>query len=821
MNFSTGKTITKTKGLSDMAYADLLEQVRNPAKLAMTALQYHEMSSQSRGEVKKEQQYFITSPARSRSDIAVKRAGLTAMVLDLDEPKMDINGVAAVLRDVNIQCFCIYTSLSHTASKLRFRVVIPLSETSQPERWAIVTNYLNDVLFLDSDDCSKTLAQAWLLPVVTVDGDYDHLIVDEGTPLNIADDSHSLVSNALDFDSLKLASETAQPASSRAFHLGEGELSPVEAYNQKFAIRALMVSYGYKFTSKLRAIHPHSQSGSAGVYLFPDSERAFSHHGSDVLHGKSFDAFDLFVQYEHHGDFRAALIEAGNTIYTNEGISINEHNRLLFKNKKQYAAIPEVTKELLFGKSESDDSPLPKECEAKYDIAPPPEHCMSFTGVGKDIFDFIMKSAIYQQPTFALAATLMTLSMLSGGRLTGTQTRVRANMMFICTGESGCGKQHHINKVEEILRLANKNFGLKVQNKFASGPAFWNFLSDVSQEVLLLADECGFLFNAIKSNKGDYMAQLYDCFLQGYSASSSVMKPTVYADRERNSDKLIEFPHICMMGFTTPSTLGDALTHEDSATGLLPRLTLFPAVFDVPEKQGFRHVKFQQEAIEGLLMIDKFTNWRGNLPYKRKFPLHVPTTKEAEALLDEFGVQNRKAMRSAESMERSLLNRAEENARRLALIYWMDCIPPTDGAGKFEQDNMIQVEHVQKAIDLVKWSTAYMSEFMNSQAGATATSKEVDRIVSIISQARYYGEQRKGTLFDRHRDALMKGYMPHAVLVYLSKKSSKHLMELLETANAMEAIGKVTDPETHKHYYVALKNFQTEEQREQEGTHAA
>ncbi|TOO40429.1 DUF3987 domain-containing protein, partial [Vibrio parahaemolyticus] len=241
------------------------------------------------------------------------------------------------------------------------------------------------------------------------------------------------------------------------------------------------------------------------------------------------------------------------------------------------------------------------------------------------------------------------------------------------------------------------------------------------------------------------------------------MKPTVYADRERNSDKLIEFPHICMMGFTTPSTLGDALTHEDSATGLLPRLTLFPAVFDVPEKQGFRHVKFQQEAIEGLLMLDKFTNWRGNLPYKRKFPLHVPTTKEAEVLLDEFGLQNRKAMRSAESMERSLLNRAEENARRLALIYWMDCIPPTDGTGKFEQDNMIQVEHVQKAIDLVKWSTAYMSEFMNSQAGTTATSKEVDRIVSIISQARYYGEQRKGTLFDRHREALMKGYMPHAV----------------------------------------------------------
>ncbi|HCH4197377.1 TPA: DUF3987 domain-containing protein [Vibrio parahaemolyticus] len=809
MNFSTGKAITNTTNLSSMAYVELLEQVRSPQKVAVTVLQYHEMSAQSRGELKKEQPYFITSPARSRSDKAVKRAGLSAIVLDLDAPKSDIDGVSQVLKEAGVQYFCIYSSLSHTVDTPRFRVVIPLAEISKPERWTIVTNYLNDVLFLDSDDCSKTLAQAWLLPVVTVDGDYDHLIVDEGSPLNITDDSHPLVSDALDFDSLKSASEAAQPASSRAINLGDGELSPIEAYNQKFALREVMVRYGYKFTSKLRAIHPHSQSGSAGVYLFPDSERAFSHHGTDALRGKSFDAFDLFVQFEHHGDFNSALIEAGNTIFTNEGVSINEHNRLLFKNKKQYAAVPEVTEELLFGKSDPESSPQPKESEAKYDIVPPPEHCMSFKGVGKDIFDHIMKSAIYQQPTFALASTLMVLSMLGGGRLTGTQTRVRANMMFICTGDSGCGKQHHINKVEEILRLANPNFAQKVQSKFASGPAFWNFLTNTSQEVMLLADECGFLFDAIKNNKGDYMAQLYDCFLQGYSASSSVMKPTVYADRERNSDKLIEYPHICMMGFTTPSTLGNALSHEDSTIGLLPRLALFPALYDVSEKQEYRYVKLPQAAVEGLMIIDKFTNWRGTLPYNRKYPLHVPTTKEAEALLDGFGHQNRKVMRSAESMERSLLNRAEENARRLALIYWMDCIPPTDGAGKFEQENMIQVEHAQKAIDLVKWSNAYMSEFMSSQAGATATSKEVDRIISMISQAKYYGETRQGVLFERHREALLKGYMPHSVLVKLAKKSSKHLNEILETAGAMEAIGKLTHPETNKPYYVALKNVQT------------
>lgn len=817
MTISTGKKITQTKNLSPMAYTDLLEQVRNPMKIAVTVVQYHAMSKEEKGELKKMQPNFITSPARSRNDKAVKRAGLTTIVLDLDAPKLDIDGVAQVFLDLKVQRFCVFSTLSHTTPLPRFRVVIPLAEKSNHERWSIVSNYLNDVLFLDSDNCSKTLAQAWLLPVVTADGDYEHLIVDEGAPLNISDDSHPLVADALDFDLLKVASETAQPVSSRAIHLGEGELSPIEAYNQKFAIRELMVRYDYKFTSKQRAIHPNSQSGSAGVYLFPDSERAFSHHGNDSLHGKSFDSFDLYVEFEHQGNFKAALIEAGNTIYTDEGISISDHNRNLFKNKKQYSSVQEFDLNVFLGQKSSAEIHLVSVNTVSYDIAPPPEHCMSFKGIGKDIFDYIMKTAMYPQPTFALASVFMILSMLSGGRLVGTRSRVRSNMMVICTGETGCGKQHHINKVGEVLSLANHDFNKKVQNKFASGPAFWSFLKD-NPEVLLLADECGFLFDAIKNNKGDYMAQLYDCFLQGYSASSSIIKPTVYADRDRNSDKLIEYPHICLMGFTTPSTLGGVLNHEDSATGLLPRLTLFPAVFDVPEKQNNSHEKLKPQVVEGLKVIDKFTNWRGHLPYSRKFPLYVPTTVEAEEMLNRFGKENREAMRTAESMERSLFNRAEENARRLSLLYWMDCIPPTDGAGNFAEENMIQVEHVRKAIDLVKWSTAYMSEFMTEEGGATVTSKEVDRITSIISQAKRHGEERKGLLFDRHRKALLQGFMPHAILVKLSKKSAKHLNEILETAGAMEAIGQTTHPDNGKTYYFALKDVGVGEQKEHKGT---
>ncbi|HHY0481315.1 hypothetical protein [Vibrio parahaemolyticus] len=192
------------------------------------------------------------------------------------------------------------------------------------------------------------------------------------------------------------------------------------------------------------------------------------------------------------------------------------------------------------------------------------------------------------------------------------------------------------------------------------------------------------------------------------------------------------------------------------------------------------------------------------MPYTRKYPLHVPTTLEAEALLDAFGKDNRKAMRNAESMERSLLNRAEENARRLSLLYWMDHVCPTDGSGNFTDENKIQVEHVEKAIDFVKWSLNYTLNFMADEAGATTTSKEVDRIIAIVRQAKMYGKTRKDSQFDAHRSALDAGYMPRSVLLKLSKKSAKHLDGLLETAGGMEAIGIWNDPTSGKAYYVAL-----------------
>ena len=86
--------------------------------------------------------------------------------------------------------------------------------------------------------------------------------------------------------------------------------SVIDAFNEAHDIRSLLVQFGYKQTGKNRFLSPNSSTKLAGCIVFDDG-RAFSHHASDPFDERhSFDAFDLWCQYEHQGDFKQAVKEA-------------------------------------------------------------------------------------------------------------------------------------------------------------------------------------------------------------------------------------------------------------------------------------------------------------------------------------------------------------------------------------------------------------------------------------------------------------------------------------------------------------------------------
>lgn len=108
------------------------------------------------------------------------------------------------------------------------------------------------------------------------------------------------------------AQAPAPPPAPRPKQSGE-RAQVIGAFNEVHSVRALLELHGYIAKADDRFLAPNSKTGTPGVKLFRDgdTERVYSHHGSDPLaDGHSHDAFSVFCTLEHGGDMRAAVKEA-------------------------------------------------------------------------------------------------------------------------------------------------------------------------------------------------------------------------------------------------------------------------------------------------------------------------------------------------------------------------------------------------------------------------------------------------------------------------------------------------------------------------------
>lgn len=90
----------------------------------------------------------------------------------------------------------------------------------------------------------------------------------------------------------------------------------VEAYKQANPILSQLERYGYSKKGK-RYLSPHSTTGLPGVYVF-DSATCWIHHSSDPLcsqeNGQPVNSYDLFVYYDHNGDYSSAFKAAADEL---------------------------------------------------------------------------------------------------------------------------------------------------------------------------------------------------------------------------------------------------------------------------------------------------------------------------------------------------------------------------------------------------------------------------------------------------------------------------------------------------------------------------
>lgn len=407
----------------------------------------------------------------------------TMLWADIDGGNHTLADIQQQLADLGICSYAVYATASSKPDDQRWRVLVEIDQPIDFEYWYTLQSYLMDKL--NGDDCATRPQQILYLPFKWEQtAHYEHATGD-GEPLDVAYSPLVLAAiehrERLDKEAEEQAA-AAPKAEPKGISLSEGQISPVGAYNEAHDWPELFKQYGFRKVGR-RYLHPNSTSGAAGVVLLDD--RYCSNHGCDPLNdGHTHDAFDLFVEFEHGGDFDAAVKAAGEMLRTPEGVTINKHNQ-----RAHMAAQAAESAAAEFEHMNEDATEEPSTGEAVDLISPP--------GIVGDLCHLMKLSARRERPELYPAAALQLLALLSEGRQ--SQYTKRLNLITLAIAVTGAGKE----SVQEVVKELALN--LKASRRIYADPGSFKEmienLIDADGRKLYIIDEIHSLFNSMKSNK--------------------------------------------------------------------------------------------------------------------------------------------------------------------------------------------------------------------------------------------------------------------------------------------------------------------------------
>jgi len=272
-----------------------------------------------------------------------ERGNFWMLCVDVDSGNPTMPDVANAVREVCGKCaMLIYSSASSTEETRKWRVLIPLASPISGQLYVRMQLALFEALGLFGIAADGALARAGqpvFLPNVPPERRDEN-----GEPLfyqferdageGFFECTKSILQDRVDAI-LKWEAETErQSALDRAKRLAErekrmlqkpNERNPVDVFNENTRISDLLALYGYERQGSSQQYKSRYQS--SGSYATKDfGDHWVSLSGSDAAAGvgsaKSIgemayawgDAFDLYVHYEHGGDFKAAVRAYGEEI---------------------------------------------------------------------------------------------------------------------------------------------------------------------------------------------------------------------------------------------------------------------------------------------------------------------------------------------------------------------------------------------------------------------------------------------------------------------------------------------------------------------------
>ena len=460
--------------------------------------------------------------------------------------------------------------------------------------------------------------------------------------------------------------------------------SVIDSFNAANDIHELLARYGYKRCGRNRYLSPNSKTKLAGVVVFDDA-RAYSHHASDPFDSAhTFDAFDLFCQYEHGGDVSKSVKDAGAFLHIDSTVPEYDAEAIAHGKTVADAILPSRQKAT---KSAGEENPL-------HDI---PEHLLSIPGRLQDMVNYYNTTAHKPQPQFAVQAALAFGSVVLGRRWVTDQNNYSA-LYFINVGKSASGKEHAKTVIEDTLDAAGLSH-LIGPSGYTSASGVFSALLDHPSHITII-DELGRVLASAQAAGNHNKADVQTILLETFGRAHGTLRPQGYSKAGLNKQQAKELsrvvlrPSLSLLAMTTPSTLYESLTSRSVKDGFLGRFIIVESYIG---RQLSRPIKIISPS-EGLIdwAKDHATARGGDINADGDTPppnIEVPFSQDCLRIIRECDSRANDMMNEYEKFGlEEMFGRDKEIAQRVALIVARSC-----------GEDEVSAQSMQWAVDYVEF----------------------------------------------------------------------------------------------------------------------
>ncbi|MFY0622761.1 MAG: DUF3987 domain-containing protein [Pelagimonas sp.] len=356
-------------------------------------------------------------------------------------------------------------------------------------------------------------------------------------------------------------------------------------------------------------------------------------------------------------------------------------------------------------------------------------------GLVGDLTDYMLSTARRPQPLLSLGASLCAIGALMG-RQYRTESNLRSNLYVVGIADSGSGKNHAREIINEVFFEAGLAHHLG-GNKIASGAGLLTALHR-QPAILFQIDEFGMFLAAAADRRRSprHITEILDNMTELYTAAGGIFLGAEYANRDGSNERRdINQPCLSVYGTTTPLHFWGALQGANVVDGSLARFLILPSDEDYPDENiavGMRQA--DPALIAGLQSVASGGgHQKGNLAGKTADqntavnPTIVPMTEEARARFRLLSAELTGELRAASGTAfTAILARIGENALKLALIV---------AVGRDPTNPEINLSAADWAIDFVRHYARRTMEAVERHVADTETEAHLKRLKEIIRAA--------------------------------------------------------------------------------------